>query len=84
MTVLAKPGTSGYAQAIETAPVATLSLTGAVVGGLWGMLLGFAAAKLFHQDEVACTIVGAGAGAITLGLEGFRQGTELNQWLSQY
>jgi uncharacterized membrane protein len=78
------PGLGGYAQAVETAPVATLTLTGATVGLLWGVLLGFATAKLFVKDQATYSAIGGASGALILGLEGYRQGMELNKWLAQY
>lgn len=77
-------GLSGYAQAVETAPVTTLTLTGAMVGGLWGILLGYGAALAFKKDKIVFSTAAGITGAVILGAEGYRQGTELQQWLAQY
>lgn len=82
---LARSGFGGYAQAIENSPVSTLTVTGAMVGALWGTLLGWGAAKMARSDDAsAWALTGALVGGFFFGSEGYRQGVELEQWLQQY
>jgi hypothetical protein len=86
-SVLGRPnsGLGGYAQSVETSPVATLTFTGAMVGALWGTLLGWGAAKVTRSPSSYPWIAaGALAGGVILASEGYRQGLELQEWLRQY
>jgi uncharacterized membrane protein len=85
MTSLARPSPlGGYAQAVETSPVATLTTTGVMVGVLWGGLLGWLGSLATKGNATPWLAVGAAAGAVIAGSEGYRQGVELQQWLAQY
>ncbi len=74
----------GYARAIETSPVFTLTATGAVVGALWGGLAGLAGSWLTSGRKMPWLLIGAASGAALVGGEGYSQGVELAQWLAQY
>jgi hypothetical protein len=77
-------GLGGYAKAIEASPVATLTATGAVVGGLWGALLGWGISKVANGPTTPWVLAGAASGAVLVGAHGYNQGVELSRWLQQY
>jgi hypothetical protein len=80
------PRTLGaYAESIETSPQATLATTGALVGALWGGLVGYLGARACMSERPALWAgAGAAAGAVGFGLAGNQQGAALKQWLAQY
>jgi hypothetical protein len=82
--VRASDGLGGYAKAIESSPVFTLTATGAVVGALWGGLAGLAGSWLASGRVMPWMLIGAASGAALVGGEGYSQGVELAQWLKQY
>jgi hypothetical protein len=74
-----------FAQSVETAPVETLTTTGAFVGLLWGTLVGFGLAAIARSEEPGIWALGTGAlGAVAMGAQGYAQGQELKSWLAQY
>ena len=73
-----------YAAATESHPVATLTATGAVVGALWGALLGWGISKATHGTTQPWVLGTALAGAALMGAEGYKQGTETDAWLQQF
>jgi hypothetical protein len=83
---VAPPSSLGaYAAATESHPVATLTATGAIVGALWGALLGYGVAKLARSDKTETWVLGTSAvGAALMGVEGYKQGTETSTWLQQF
>ena len=74
-------GLGVLARTIEAAPVASLTMLGAVLGGASGILAGQTAALLFPSYKTACMLAGAAIGAGTVGTEGYRRGKGVHRWL---
>jgi hypothetical protein len=71
-----------FASAVESAPEATLTGLGIVLGALWGGIAGWAASSLVSkQNRQVVILAGAGLGAAILGVEGYSKGKELDVWL---
>jgi hypothetical protein len=84
-SVLAKRSATGlgaYASVLETSPVATLTVTGALAGAGLGIASGWIAAKLFRGDPVRWAMESGGVTAAVMGLAGYSQGRNLASWLS--
>jgi hypothetical protein len=75
-------GLGAYASVLETNPVATLTVTGALAGAGLGMASGYLFAKLFRGDPVRWAMESGGVGAAAMGLAGYNQGLNLRSWLS--
>ena len=75
-------GLGAYASVLETNPVATLTVTGALAGATLGMASGYLFAKLFNGDPTRWAMESGGVGAAAMGLAGFSQGKNLSAWLS--
>lgn len=73
-----------FAEAIENSPVATLTAVGALLGGVWGALAGVAAAAIVDADRAEWATIGAVIGGAALGVKGYSDGQELDQWLKQH
>ena len=74
------------AQAVEGAPVVTLTTFGAILGGITGAALGLGGAALARADERTLWTVGLGIGALGAvlgGAKGYSDGQSLAAWLAE-
>jgi hypothetical protein len=70
-----------YAAALSAAPEAALTVSGLLLGAIWGGLIGWGVGAIAKQNAVTWALAGAAAGGTALGVMGYLKGQELDTWL---
>ena len=71
-----------FADAVENHPIVTLTTTGALVGALWGGLLGWGASGVIPGGWQRWVGYSAAAGGLAVGAKGYIDGKALADWLA--